>query len=233
MSDKPNLDNNAMDVVAAAARAGTGLIPFAGSIVAEVVTFVIPNQRVDRLVRFIRALDAKLEGMDKEQVKARFIAPGFVDLLEDTFLQAARATTEERAQYLASLVKRGLTTEEALLVRTKVLLRLLGELNDLEILMLRSHLGPGGIDRDFVRQHQDILFVPLPTVGSREELFVAEAFQKSYRDHLVKLDLLRARYRSVSKDSPPEFDSDTGTLKVNWYDLTRLGQALLEHVGLA
>lgn len=47
-----NVESNATDYVTAAAKAVLGLVPFAGSLLAELAGTIITNQRIDRLSKF-------------------------------------------------------------------------------------------------------------------------------------------------------------------------------------
>jgi hypothetical protein len=49
----PNeIKTQAIDYVASGAKAALGVVPFAGSLLAEVAGSIIPNQRVDRIADF-------------------------------------------------------------------------------------------------------------------------------------------------------------------------------------
>ena len=56
-----NLNNILIDRLASGAKGITGAVPFVGSIIAEIVGNVIPNQRIDRLTRFVRTFHAVTE----------------------------------------------------------------------------------------------------------------------------------------------------------------------------
>jgi hypothetical protein len=60
MTTPDNLDKNTTDKMVLVTRAVTGVIPFAGSVVSEIITTLIPNQRMDRIVDFIRRLEARI-----------------------------------------------------------------------------------------------------------------------------------------------------------------------------
>jgi ABC-type transport system substrate-binding protein len=70
------LSPQATDYVTAAAKAVFGMVPFVGSLLAELAGTIIPNQRIDRIVKFAEArgwLDRQdsimytgLVGLDRE-----------------------------------------------------------------------------------------------------------------------------------------------------------------------
>jgi len=55
------LSNRGLDYLVASLRSVTGLIPGAGPFVSELLTVIIPNQRIDRIRDFVRILDSKLQ----------------------------------------------------------------------------------------------------------------------------------------------------------------------------
>ncbi len=56
----PALQTNTTDYVAALSRGTFGTIPFVGPIAAEIIGHVIPNQRADRIVRFVELLEERV-----------------------------------------------------------------------------------------------------------------------------------------------------------------------------
>src|SRR5690606_28838317 len=101
-----------------------------------------PNQRINRVVSFATHLQKRIADLEQDRVRAHLTDENFTDLVEEALRQAARATTDERRQHIASVVAAGLTTEDVSFIESKHLLRILGETNDLEIIWLRSHLHP-------------------------------------------------------------------------------------------
>lgn len=134
------LDQNATDYVVATAKAVLGMVPFAGSLLAELAGTIIPKQRLDRLTDFAQKLEDRFDGFDKEQIRAKLTDENFTDLVEETARHAARAVTEERRAYLASLLATGVSADCISFIETKHLLRILGEVNDIEIIWLRFYL---------------------------------------------------------------------------------------------
>lgn len=220
------------DIAVVVAKGLIGAIPIVGPLAAEVVGTLIPNQRLDRIERLLKVLEIKVRDVDHEFVKARFTEPGFIDLFEESLNQASRAISEDRVQYVASLVKNGLTAGEAKSLEHKHLLSLLGQLNDVEVILLRSHAKHPNRDEEFRRRHENILArTPVTMTASREELDQA-AIYESYYEHLVRLDLLRNNYRRIKRGELPEFDERTGTMKASGRQITPLGRLLLRVIDL-
>lgn len=222
---------NRADYVASAAKSALGAIPFAGSLLAEIAGTVIPNQRIDRIVGFAAELERRLANIERDRVRVHLTDENFTDLVEEALHQAARSTTEERRAHIASVVSTSLTADDVTFVESKHLLRILGEINDIEVVWLRSYLDRTmGSDEAFRRKHELVLTPRAATMGSPQSEVDQETLQRSYKEHLERLGVLQARYRVDRKSGLPEFDRD-GRAKLNGYELTRLGRLLLRHLG--
>lgn len=223
------LANNKTDYAIASAKAILGALP-AGSILTELVGTIIPNQRIDRIAKFAEELDTKLS---KEIIHLQLSDENFTDLLEESLKQAARAITDERRQYISSIIANSISSDKIEFIESKQLLKILGELNDIEIIWLRSFMvGFFSMDKDFYTKHEDILTLIATTIGiSRDEpAFDKSTLQQNYREHLVQLGLLKYRYKMDSKTNFLQINH--GTPQTSGYEITRLGRLLLKHIGL-
>lgn len=235
-SQNSELSTNRVDAVTSLAKGVLGAAPFVGPTLAEVVGHVIPNQRIDRIAEFVRLLDERVRGLEKDAVQTRMQAPPGVDLLEDAFTQAARATTQERLEHIANVVANGIESEVLNHAEAKRMLWLLGQLNDAEIILLRSRLAMTREDyerdADFQKQHTDLLALDATHMNSSEEEFEEAALRASYRQHLHDLGLIRQRFKKPKRGDFPEFDEKTGLMKASGSDVTRLGKMLLRYLNL-
>lgn len=235
-SKKPELDDNRVDGVVSLAKGVVGAAPFVGSLVSEVIGYVIPNQRIDRIAEFVRLLDERVKNIEKERLEQRFCQPLGIDLLEDALYLAARATSHERLEHIANVVAHGISAEEMNQAETKRMLWLLGQLNDQEVVILRSQIAltRTDIERDaeFRERHADLLTPVATHMGSEDGDFEEAALKNSYRRHLIELGLSRNRFKRVGKGEIPQFDPSTGTLKATGSEVTRLGKMLLRYLDI-
>jgi hypothetical protein len=231
--DDDNLGNRKADLIASAAKSVVGTVPIAGSFLSEVVSNIIPNQRIDRLTKYARELDAKISKIPVDKVNALLANENLTDLIEESYIQASRATTDDRRQYIASIVSKGMTQESIDLQESKHLLKLLQELNDIEIIWLRFYLDATiGGDKEFRDKHKDILTPITAYIGSSREVLNKSALQQSYKEHLERLELINSRIRFDSRTGVPEFDTFTGRPKTSSTKATTLGKLLLSQIGL-
>lgn len=214
------------DYVASAARAALGTIPFVGSLLVEIADTVIPNQRINRIVAFATALDKRLGVLEHDFVRSQLTNENFTDLVEEGLRQAARAVTDERRQYVASIIANSLSSKDIEYAESKHLLRILGEVNDIEIVWLRFYLVPTlGGDKKYRGKHQEILELVPAGIGARQGVLDKSTLQDSYKEHLAELGLFERRYEMDTSRTDMH-------LKIKGYDLTSLGRLLLREAGL-
>ena len=218
------------DVVASVLKGYLGGLPILGPIVAEMIDDLIPNQRIDRIASLLKALESKVNPEDKAKVEARMLEEKSIDLMEDGFLQAARALSEERIEYIASLLKNSLTDEDLEHFAYKKLLSILAEINDVEVLILKSYSGSITQQQEFRRKHQQVVTGTVVHLGSSQEEVDRYAIHETYRTNLARLDLLKIRFQRPRHGQSPEFDEKTGMMKASGYDITSLGRLLLRSI---
>ena len=228
------LDNQAVDYITSAVKGALGAVPFAGSLLAELAGTVIPNQRIDRITRFSEVLETKLSKLEQHFIRSQLTNENFSDLLEEAARQAARSLSHERREYIANLITNSLSQEDIEYVESKHLLRVLGELNDIEVIWLRFYLEPTiEGDDEFREKHKNILTPIMASVPDPPSVLEKEALQDSYQEHLSQLGLLQRRYEIDSKTQLPKINKFTGGLKVRRHEITSLGRLLLKQIGLS
>ena len=236
-----SLNTSKEDMMALFARSIFSLVPFGGPI-GEAIAAVIPNQKLERVIDFVQVLNYKIKNAEREIEEHELKTEEFTDLLEDALGQASRSLTEERLEYIASLLKNSLTKDELSHVEEKRLLSLLNELNDAEIIWLKSYSLNQSIGSkeyiEFREAHKDILEPVRILYGGvpgsiPQELFDKEAIQKSYQNNLVNLRLISESFKSVANGEVPEFDGETGKMKVRGYNCSSLGELLLRYIDLS
>jgi hypothetical protein len=227
------LDNNRSDLVAILAKSGLGAIPVAGSFLSEIVATLIPNQRLDRIVKFAKELDNKLDKLPDEIVEKLRDSEQFVELIEDGFVRAVRASSEERRQYILNIVQSGISEDDAEVNNAKYLLGLLSEINDNEVIWLRYfHERTLNSKGQFQALHSNIISPVQVVLGSNKEERQRGAIQESYKEHLLRLGLIKDNIRMNTELGVPKYDIFTDKPEVSYSETTTLGNMLLEKIGL-
>lgn len=226
---------NAFDLMAAVTKATASLLnPHMGPYLAEFVGMVIPNQKIDRLIKYVAILDKRLAQMEKDPFHEQNKDEAFTDLMEEGLRQASQSLSDERREYIASLVANGIASTEIEYYESKHLLRLLEELNDIELIWLRFYLSPimNG-DKEFREKQKNVIKPVSRVMGQEQIVYDKAALQDNYKEHLSQMGLLAKKLKTDLKTGLPVIDKSSGGLEVSGYQITSLGRLLLRLVGLA
>jgi hypothetical protein len=147
--------------------------------------------------------------------------------------QAAQSLTDERRTYLASVLASSLSSADLAFAQFKQLLKILGELNDIEVIILRAYaVSALSRDEEFREKHKHVIVPPRTYIGASQAILDQAAIHQSYREHLARLGLLSPLYETNSRTKEPELNSYSGAPRLRGYHITMLGRLLLRHVGL-
>ena len=221
------MKNKIGDIAVILGKTALGSIPTVGPLVAEIIGNLIPDLRFKRIFSLLEALESKIDPEEKEKIEATMLEEKSIDLMEDGFLQAARALSEDRIEHIASLLKNSLTDDNLEHIAYKKLLSILGEINDIEVLILKSYSVDIMQQQEFQIRHQGVVTEPLVHLGSSQEEVDKHAIHESYKINLARLGLLKNRFQRPRRGELPEFDEQTGMIKSRGYDITDLGRLLL------
>ena len=227
----PELGETARDRIAALAKGGIGTVPVVGSILAEIVGQFIPNQRLDRIEDYLRRLDDRLRAAEGAP-RAPLTEPEAIDLIEEGGWQSARATSGERRDYIARLVADGLSGDERKRIESKRLLRLLGELDDDQIIILTSYLRRYIDDHEYRHRHKHL--IGPRNVSSAEPKPVRDAATAREIAHhgLERLGLIRQMLPNRKPEDPLRYDL-YGKVMGGHLLPSLAGLELLRSIGLA
>jgi hemoglobin-like flavoprotein len=155
--------NNPADYATMVSRAITSAIPWVGGAIGELLAAVIPGQRVDRVVDFLKRLEKRMEELERTFNKDN---KRTVDLFESTVIASARAVTPDRNRYLANLMAESVDVTPEQYEVTKKILQALEELTDKDIEVLKAYASFSSkvaLERDWPRPQ-------MMTVAEREKL---------------------------------------------------------------
>jgi hypothetical protein len=229
------MNNNDMglkctDVVASALKSVAGAVPGVGSLLSEIIGNIVPNQRIDRLEKFVKILDDRI-GLLQGKIRECIADDECIRLIEEALYQASRSTSDERRIYIASILESGLQDDRIKFEESRYLMNILDELTDVEIVWLRSYLVPTlGGDEEFRDKHQSVLEQVVLTLGCDKETREKGALQGGYKVHLKNLGLIRSRART-DRAGVPIFDKHTGEPETSYTEITSLGRLLLKKIG--
>ena len=225
------MKNKMGDIAIILGKTALGSIPTVGPLVAEIIGNLIPDLRFKRIFSLLKVLESKIDPKEKAKVEARMLEEKSVDLMEDGFLQAARALSEERIEHIASLLKNSLTNEDLEHIAYKKLLSILGEVNDIEVLLLKLHSVQTMVRRkEFQLKHKEALTKPVAYLTAPQKDVDKEAIYESYETNLARLGLIKMRFWKPMRGESPKFDEETGMMESSGYYITDLGKLLLRSI---
>ncbi|MCB9221547.1 MAG: hypothetical protein H6615_07015 [Ignavibacteria bacterium] len=225
--------SNKNDRFASAIKSTVGELPFVGSYIADIITDKIPNQKLDRVIAYLGKLTERLNELPKENIEELIASPKFQALLEETIEQSAKATTQERYEYLASIVVNGISDEKVAVEESEYILSLFKQLTDVQIIWLNYYcLKRYGNSNEYFEKHKNILKKKEVYLKASFEDITQVALQRGNTEHLIRLGLIREENDYDRKTEQLKIDSSTKKLKVTDTVITDLGKVVLSHIGI-
>jgi hypothetical protein len=232
MTDKgAGLHTSRTDALAIAVKGLVGALPLAGPLIAEIIGTIIPNQRIDRIVAFVQALEEKVKQVSAGPLDTRLSNRENADLAEDAIIQASRALTSGRIEQIAHLLATSLQNDSLEHLHKKRLLQILGELNDVEIILLKSMDLRAPDAKEFFARHEAVITGPTAYLGSPPEVIDRAAVHKTYWQHLEQLGLIAPDYGHQRDGEIQKLDRKTGKPWPKTTRITWLGKLLLSFIG--
>lgn len=229
-----DLEHNGVDDTSIFWKGTLGATPFAGPFLAEMVGKLIPDQRMDRISAFLKILDKKLQNVEEslEVLESKMKEETFLNAFEEASWQSTRSSSIERKEYLASMLINSLTDDKLDEIQKSIFLNIINELNDVEILILYNHTMKARYDKNFRKNNESILTEPIAFMGASQDEIDKSTLHNTYKEKLVRLNLLSKKFPKPKKGELPEFDDKTGMIKSNGYEITSLGKLFLKHIDL-
>ena len=193
------LDPNARDRLVRAGKGVLGAVPGVGPIISEVFEEIIPNLRLDRVVKFLKMLEKEVMTLEERLtiLEKNIKTDQGSELFYEGIVQASRSVTEDRQKRLARLLARSMSAEKFQYEQSRKLLNLYRELTDPEIVwLIFFSLNPTmgeGPHKKWVEQHPEILLPISRESGVPREQRERAALQDSWKATLLGLGLTSQR----------------------------------------
>ena len=217
------LKDKTVDYLTALGRSAVGAIPLVGSAFSEVITNFIPGQRIDRIAKYLVALEERVIELEID-IQEKMQCPENVDLFEEGGYQACRAVTKERLNYIINLVAHGIGDDVANYAQNKKMLTILSSLNDMEVLLVLAYadMPPMGTGHIW-ETHSEL--TPMPVTNSASsEIIEASLMNSAYKNTLEEKGLIKEHFPFVRRGELPEFDRVAGKFKSSGYQITPFGR---------
>ena len=239
---KKELKPNFTDLVASIVKVGASNIPpynspygqiAYGSIIGEILSNLIPNQRIDRIAKLVSELDNKISNLEEDKIK-KFKDPEAVDLFEEGAFQSARALGDDRIIYISKIVIYGMSGEAIQRMEAKRILSILKELDDGHIIMLSSLLTKNMRNTEFRERHKKVLHGEIVSIkDATEETRNFNAINVFGWQKLISLGLIDVKYRDSSRYQIATHSRRQNNINISGYNLSAIGMLLLQRIGLA
>lgn len=142
--------------IAAAALVAAGPVAAVGVTLAQELAGVVLEGQKERLSEFARRFTSrtsKLPADAQDRVRARLETQEGTRIFETAWNQAAKSVDPEKLDHLTALLKNSLSSEELQEHQTRWLLRLLDEVDVVEIVILQSYMTDHLQNDDFRERH--------------------------------------------------------------------------------
>lgn len=219
----------------AAVYLGTGilqLIPAAGPFLSEILKILIPSQRLDRVVEFLRILSHKVDAL---RIELEMVKESNTILIEDGIILALRTNSQAQYHRLSKVIADGLTMEDAELAEQRFLLGILGELSDAEVIWLGNVIKRDVSDKHaYYEVHKKELDKLTLDVGATEQQKSKKHLVNGYHSHLERLGLISPVYQLAGKlkGQIGEGKYDDVRLRHKRHEATGLGELLYKRISL-
>jgi len=207
MSQENSLDlqANSTDYITSLVKSTFGVIPIVGPAAQELLGVIIPNQRMDRVVGFVKALGKELEELkeDVDSLNEKLSDDKYSSLFYKACVGSADAYSDERIGYIKNIFIYGLQQMDLQTYKAEGLLNLLNRVTDIEIVYLKFYyLLKWNLER--FREYQKVTGIdflqPVIHSGMTREAIDNEVAKKIYLNNLLSYGLLEIEVDKKGKE---------------------------------
>ncbi len=221
---KHTLNNNKTDYITSVLSSALGMVPYAGDFLSEIVKQVIPDQRTDRIVKFVEdiALELKEQKCDIDELKQKFNNNyKYGAYLTGCFRYITNEIYEEKINYYKKICISGITDNEKNLIHCERILKILSELDFYEIQYLRYYydlkMASTKMMEDAIEKIGFDELKPIYDMGMDESQIIDETYKQITLNNLEKNGLIEIKINM--RTSKPH------------YEITTLGRMILKKIG--
>lgn len=225
--DKKDLNTNSTDIIVSGISAAVGIIPVAGGLMSEIVQNIIPNQREDRIVKFISDLSDELEKtkFSLEKLKLKFENQKYGTFTYNCLRDIVNDVYDEKIEYYRNLCVNAITNDEKNLIHCERILKILSELDYYEILYLKfySDVSIAGTEtmKEVTSKLGFDILKPNYYMSMSEDERDEETYKQITLNNLCNTGLLQREVKLVNNGRREHIS----------YKITTLGRLILKKIG--
>lgn len=180
-----SIKSNSTDIIASMLKGLIGIIPYGGSAVSELTSWIIPNQRIDRICDFIKQLSmqvAKLEDSQNLWIEKLKADKSNLLLFELASNYSIETNSNKLHHCYAYFVFNAVENKKLEDSRNEKMLRTLSELTEEEVILLInfSQLKVLGCSSEFNEKYDEII---MPK--SRTDHILENDIHNAFRDEYI------------------------------------------------
>jgi len=236
MKKYPDIKQNGVDYFVSCTKSTLGIVPYVGTFLGEVIGNVIPNQRMDRVCKYLEILAEKIEEkLNQDQYKEITNDKSLIMLFEKSIRFSSETDSLDKYVYYSEFIINSVKNKTVEQIQKERLLTILSELNEIEIILLISYGLSLTINQvkanEFIEKNKQII-APEPRYLSEPfEKCYAEKFNEQYNQNLEKLGIISYDLVYDRETKIPIVDEVAKKLERRGYVLTIIGKLLFDFIG--
>ena len=128
---KDILENNLSDNMAIVLKTYANVLPFIGVPLGEIITQIIPNQRLDRIAKYLCKINENVEKLNTGQK----LSSEKINLIEIGLKLSANATFLEKCEWISNIVNQGLSDDIEISTADNII-NIVSQLNNEQMIIL-------------------------------------------------------------------------------------------------
>lgn len=229
--NKTDLQTNKTDVITSVASAAISFVPVIGGALSEIIHITIPKQREDRIVKFLKEVDDRLNELNitVNKLNSIFENNQYGVFTYDCLKSVANERYEDKLKYYKRLYINGLTSEEDEMLNNYNVMMIISDMNFKEILFLKdfyySFIGFHQKEKQEILKQLGILtLMPIYTNKMTQEESDKETYKQMIINSLEKKGLLNKKITQEKLFDRHEPYKET-------YEISQLGILILRKIG--
>ncbi len=238
MEELPDIKQKGKDTFLGFAKAGINLIPLAGTFIAETVSNIIPNQRLDRVCKYLEIISKKISELSESEKVFRQLMDdkNILFLFEKSIKYSSETINENKYDYYAEFIISSVNDKTTEQMQKERMLDILSELNEIEIILLiyysLSMMTLAEKEKnEFIQKNKAILFPRPQTMTEPVEKGYAYKFQQQYIENLEKFHLISRELEVDNRSQIPKIDPFSRRFETSSPRITTIGDLLINFIG--